>query len=190
MKSKSVYFALLLFVISNSLMSQTFDFRNTKWGMDTTMVKKAEASKLVIVKKNHFVYKGKLNDWDAKIIYDFNSAGLLYHASYDLTLDSKIPSAYVDTYLMLQELLTRKYKEPYSSISTSINGKTLKQDEWAFNLISDNLSLETKWKSNNTDIVLTLYSINDELFIEISYTSIDQNNKEKEAIKSEILKAL
>ena len=91
---------------------------------------------------------------------------------------------------MLQELLTTKYSQPVKKSAITINGKTITQDEWASNLISDNLNLETKWKNENTEISLSLYSINDELLIEIRYTSLVYSKKADEEKKVKILKDL
>jgi hypothetical protein len=91
---------------------------------------------------------------------------------------------------MLEELLTTKYKQPVRKSANTINGKVITQDEWASNLISDNLNLETKWTTDDTEIILSLYSINDELLIEIRYTSVVYNKKADEEKKVKILKEL
>ena len=180
----------MVLVISTGLQAQNFDFRYTKWGMDTLQVKKAEVSHLTFSKKYSLIYNGKLGDLDTRIVYDFTSSNQLYHAAYYITLDDKNPQMYVNTFLMIQELLTKKYKEPYNKMVSSINGKILTQDEWASNLISDNLNLETKWKTDRTDIILSLFSINDVLCIEINYSSIEKGNKNSEEKKILISKEL
>jgi len=194
MKTKIFYVAIFIFVVCNSITAQNFDFRNTKWGMDSTQVKKSEMSKLVFAKKNTIVYNGKLGEFDSRIVYNLNSSNKLYRASYIITLmgtmGSKNPVYYVSNFLMLQDLLTQKYKAPYSKTNSTINGKEIKQEEWAANLISDNLTLETKWKTNRTDIILTLYSINDELCIEIIYSSLENGINDDQVNKAEILKVL
>ncbi|NVN95442.1 MAG: hypothetical protein HXX18_09195 [Bacteroidetes bacterium] len=189
---------LLLIVLTSSLLfsnlsAQNFDFRSTKWGMDSLQVRKSEKTKFVYSKKNTLVYAGKIADMEAKIIYNFNSSNQLFRAFYNIALsnkDSKNPTNSVNAYLMFQDLLTTKYSEPFSKRSSTINGKELKQEEWASNLISDNLTLETKWKNENTEITLTLFSINDELFIEIIYATLNKNIKENENYKQQIIKEL
>lgn len=181
---------LLIFImaICYSLNAQNSDFRDTKWGMDTIQVKKVEVAKLYQSKKNSLLYNGKLYDLDTKIIYNFTLSRKLYHAAYIITLDSKNPQIYVTTFIMLQDLLTQKYKAPFDKKVTTINGKVITQEEWASNLISDNLNLETKWKNDKTAITLSIYSINDELSIEINYNSLEINNSEEQ--KTEIIKDL
>jgi hypothetical protein len=105
-------------------------------------------------------------------------------------LNSKNPSIFVDNFLRLQELLTEKYNQPYSKSAFTINGRTITQDEWASNLISDNLNLETKWKTDRTDIILSLYCPNDELTLEIRYISHEFNKTADEEKRASILKDL
>ncbi|MEI6854027.1 MAG: hypothetical protein WCL06_14370, partial [Bacteroidota bacterium] len=81
-------------------------------------------------------------------------------------------------------------KEPYSKVSTTINGKVITQDEWASNLISDNLNLETKWKNDRTNVILSLFSINDQLILEINYYSIAAEKKMAEDKKQDLIKDL
>jgi len=190
MKTQILLTVIIVSVISTGSMAQNFDFRNTKWGMDTLQVKRAEISKLAFSKNNSLVYNGKLGDLDTRIVYDFNLSNQLCHTAYLIIVNSKNPQTYVSTFLLLQELLTKKYKEPYFKITSTINGKVINQDEWASNLISDNLNLETKWRSGKTDIVLSLFSINDILNIEINYTVIETDKKDIEEKNAEMLKGL
>lgn len=190
MKTPSFIILILIFAISNSLNAQTFDFRSTNWGMDSNKVKKAELSRLIISRKNSLVYTGKLDDFDTKIDYNFTPSGELYHAAYIISLTDRNPQTYVTTFLMLQDFLTQKYNAPYDVVTSTINGKIIKQEEWATNLISDNLNLETKWKTTKTDISLSLFSISDELIIEVNYTSLEHNKKNSEEKKIQIMKDL
>ncbi len=181
---------MLLLSISMTLSAQNYDFRNVTWGMDTIQVRNSETSQFLYSKNSSLIFQGKLSDFDAKVVYDFSSSNQLYQAFYLITLNSKTPALYVKNYQMLQELLTKKYAEPKSRSAFTINGKIITQDEWASNLISDNLNLETHWKTGRTDITLFLYSINDELCIEIRYTSIDFLKKADEEKKVNLLKNL
>jgi len=194
MKSHPYLTAFFILALGHGLHAQNFDFRNTKWGMDTTLVKKSEKSKPAFSKKNNLVFNVKLGELDSRVVYDFNSSDQLYRASYIITSGnaiSKNPVYYVNNFLMLQELLTQKYKQPYTISSSTINGKIVKQEEWAANLISDNLTLETRWKTDKTDITLMLFSINDELCLEIIYNSIESAVKEhNEANKLQMIKDL
>ena len=171
MKTQGILIAIFLSVFSTGLLAQSFDFRNTTWGMDTLQVKKTETSKLLASKKTNIIYSGKLGDLDARIVYDFNSSAQLFHAAYLVIVNSRNPQTFVTTYLMLQDLLTKKYKEPALKLNSTINGKVITQDEWASNLISDNLNFETKWMTDKSEIVLTLFIINDAPCIEINYNS-------------------
>ena len=193
MKTLASLVLLTVLAVSNKAFAQNFDFRNTTWGMDSTQVKKAEKAIYAFSRKNTLIYNTKLGDLDARAVYNFNSSNQLYYASYMITLGnvvSKHPMYFVNNFLLLQDLLTQKYNEPYSKTSTTINGKVLKQDEWAANLLSDNLTLESKWKTDKTEINLMLFNINDELHIEITYTSIGTALKVKEENKLLIIKEL
>jgi len=188
MRSVSAFLVIFMLTLSQYVSGQSFSFRSTKWGMDSNQVKNIESSSFLYSKGNSLYYSGKLSNLDAKIIYSFTSSDQLYQTFYVITLNSKNPSLYVNNFLILQELLSTKYNQPVKKSVNTINGKTITQDEWASNLISDNLNLETKWKTDNTEIILSLYSINDELWIEVRYTSIDFNKKVDEEKKAKLLK--
>jgi hypothetical protein len=191
MNPLTVFISVLTLVFTQELTAQDFTFRNSKWGMDTIQVKNAETALLLYSKGNSLVYNGKLSNLDTKIVYDFTPTNnRLYQSFYIINLNSKNPSIYVKNFLMLEELLTTKYKQPVRKSANTINGKVITQDEWASNLISDNLNLETKWTTDDTEIILSLYSINDELLIEIRYTSVVYNKKADEEKKVKILKEL
>lgn len=183
MKTRTL-FAIIVLVINHSLSAQNYDFRNSKWGMDSVQVKKTEESTLIQSKKNRLMYKGKLGDLEVKIIYYFTLADKLFDATYFVTLDSKNPQNYVNTFIMLQELLSKKYNKPYEIKTSTVNGKVITSTDWASHLISDNLTLETKWKTDKTVITLSLFSINDELCTEINYESreIDNNLEQRTQI--------
>jgi len=190
MRAGSFITTVLLFLAGQQIMAQRFDFRTFTWGVDTATVKNGETANLLYSKNNSLVYNGKLSNLEAKIIYDFSSTNQLYQAFYLVTLNSKTPEIYVDNFQMLQELLTGKYGQPKSKSAFTINGKVISQDKWASNLISDNLNLETKWKTATTDITLFLYSINDELCIEIRYTSTDFAKRADAEKRKNIIKDL
>jgi len=187
MKAKT-FLIILIVAISYSLTAQNADFRNVKWGMDSLQVKKVEVAKFVQSKRNFLVYEGTLGTLDTKIIYNFSLNHKLFNATYCINSDSKNPQASVNNFLIFQGLLTQKYKTPYEIKTSTINGKVISQDEWAFNLISDNLILETSWKTMSTKITLSLYSLNDELFLEINYSSLDihSNDGQKELITKDL----
>jgi hypothetical protein len=190
MKSRSFLIAIVVLATSISLAGQSYDFRKTTWGMDSAQVKKAEISTLFLSKNNCLVYSGKLGDWVTNIDYYFSKSNKLFHTAYFITLDSQNPQVFVNAFLLLQELLTKNYNAPYNKKSSTINGQVITEDDWASNLISDNLNLETSWRTDKTDIVLSLFSINDKLYLEINYTSLGSDKEIKEELKKEILKDL
>lgn len=190
MKSYILFIAILVLAISNTITAQSYDFRKTNWGMDTLQVKKAEVAKFVLSKKNRLVYEGKLGDWETSIDYYFNKYNKLYHASYFVTLDSQNPQTFVNAFLLLKELLDKNYKAPYREKISTINGKAITEEEWASNLISDNLNLETSWRTDKTIIALSLFSINDKLYLEINYNSIGSDQEISDEQKEEMSKDL
>ncbi|MEI7725882.1 MAG: hypothetical protein WCK09_12305 [Bacteroidota bacterium] len=190
MKTRFLFIAICMFASSQYLCAQNFDFRNVTWGMDSSHVKQAEKAKYIDSKNNRIVYSVKLDNQDAKIFFYFTSGNQLYKAFYMMNLESKNPSVFVKNYLMMQELLTEKYHAPYSNSAKTINGRTITPEEWASNLVSDNLNLETKWKTDKTDIGLCLYSLSDELILEISYTSLEFEKKSDIEKRNVLLKDL
>jgi len=190
MKTVAFFLSVSLITLSNLSMAQSFEFRNSKWGVDSIQVKKIEKSKLLHSQKGRLVYNGKLNDWDAKILYSFTTQNQLFHTGYVISLENKDPQDYINAYILLQETLTKKYNDAVNKKSTTINGKIIEQDEWASNLVNDNLSLETSWKFDNTNIVLSLFNVNDTFYLEINYTSADADKKNNENKKVELIKDL
>ena len=190
MKTQAFIIAFVISLSSNFLIAQNNDIRNTKWGADTAQVKKSETAKQVFSKKNNMVFTEKTGDMDTRIMYDFNAANQLIHVAYLITLDNKDPQAYVNNYVMLEEVLTKKYGTPYIKNTTTINGIVIKQDDWASNLLSDNLYLNIKWKNDKTDISLALFNVNDMLHIEINYNSIELIKKDSEDKKKQLFNKL
>jgi len=190
MKTRHICLVVCMIAISQLLTAQTFDFRNVNWGMDSAQVKKAEKARYIDSKNNRIMFAGKLDNLDTKIFYYLTSSNQLYKAFYMISMESKNPSDYVKNYLMLQKLLSEKYHSPYSQVVHTINGRTITQEDWGSNLVSDNLNLETKWKTLRSDIVLSLYSLNDELFIEISYASLEFEKKSDQEKMNALLRDL
>jgi len=190
MKTRIIIIASILFAISYSAHAQSFDFRKARWGMDSIQVKNSEQARFITSKNNWMMFSGKMENMDTKIYYYFTSSNQLYRSYYLINMDSRNPSLYVNTFLLLQQLLTEKYHEPFSKSAITINGKIITQDEWASNLISDNLNLETKWKTDKTEIILSLYSISDEMYMEISYTSVVYAKKSDQETRAKILNDL
>ena len=190
MKTSNLIFVMFFVAISLSLTAQNFDFRKSNWGMDSGQVKTSEASKLISSDRNSLNFSGKLADYDTKIQYNFTPSNQLYQTTYIINLRDKNPQSYVNTFLLLQDLLTQKYKSPSSKSNPIVNGKLLNQDDWAANMLSDNLNLVTKWHTDITDIVLSLFTLNNDLYLEINYTSIEKNKLNDEEKKMSILKDL
>jgi hypothetical protein len=190
MKSTILIFMLTATIGCSAVFGQNYDFRKTRWGMNMTQVKNAESSKLITSKKNQLIYSGKLSDWETEVVYNFTNSDQLYHAAYLINLESKNPQTYVDAFLLLQDLLTQVYKVPDEKRYTTINGKVIDEGEWASNLISDNLYLETRWETPRTKIALTLTNINDNLYLEINYTSVEHEKLMNKENRDEILKEL
>jgi hypothetical protein len=190
MKTLKYLLVFSLITTCNLGFAQNFEFRNSKWGIDSISVKKNEKSKLLHSQKGRLVYNGKLNDWDAKIMYSFTSQNQLFHSGYIIILENKDPQDYINAYVLLQETLTKKYNEAINKKSTTINGKIIGQDEWASNLVNDNLSLETSWKYDNTNIVLSLFNVNDAFYLEVNYTAAEADKKNNEDKKVQLIKDL
>lgn len=68
MKLHILFIGLIALTMTSRLSAQNYDFRKTRWGMDTTQVKKVETSKLMYSKQNTLVYKGHLSDWETEIV--------------------------------------------------------------------------------------------------------------------------
>ena len=187
MKAKLLIF-VCTYIFVQSISAQSFDFRNTNWGMDSLQVKKVENSSITKSKKNVLVYNCKIADYSAEVIYNFTLTNKLYEASYFMTFDQKNPQISVNAFLSFQEILNQKYGTPIKVKANTINGKVLTQEEWATNLISNNLNLETTWKNDKTKVTMSLFNLNDVLYIDINYSSLLINNVDER--KAELKKNL
>jgi hypothetical protein len=190
MKTLSLIFVTIMFAVSNNLTAQNLDFRNTTWGMDSNQVKKNEKSKLINSNSNSLIFNGKLADFSTKINYFFTPSNKLYRTSYIINLNDENPQSYINSYILLQQHLTQKYKEPYSTVHPSINGRLINQDDWAYSLVTDNIYLGSKWNNGKTDIVLSLFRTNNAIYLEIYYTSVEFNQKYLEEKKLSIINDL
>ena len=184
MNAKVIVTAMLL-VLIQGVRAQNFDFRSINWGMDSTKVKSSENSNLLQAKSNSLLYNGKLGDLNAEIVYNFTSTNKVFNAYYLVDFNKKNPQTAVNSFITMRDLLNQKYGKAYKVNISTINGKAITQDEWASNLISDNLNMQISWKNDKTNIMLSLYCLNDELFIDVNYTSLILNNKDE---KKELLK--
>ena len=64
MKTVSILLVMFLLTLGQNLNAQNFDFRNTKWGMDSSQVKLAETARYAYSKGNSLFFDGKLGNME------------------------------------------------------------------------------------------------------------------------------
>ncbi len=186
MKIKNIVIIIGMVFIYGVANAQTNDFRSLNWGMDLTKVKSLETCKLVSEHPSRIYYDCTIADIKGQIVYTFTTTDLLMRAKYFFTPEYTNINFYLKDYKLFQELLTKKYGTPTQNNIVTINKTTLAENEWASNLLSGNLRLETVWKTGRTDIFLTVSKFNDQYVIQIDYISPEMSKVDFE-LKRDII---
>ncbi|WP_308638973.1 copper amine oxidase N-terminal domain-containing protein [Paenibacillus silvisoli] len=150
-------------------------FRNTKWGMTISQVKKSETAKFRQSEDSGkvLVYNGEVGGLDADIVYMFTKSGSLAGGAYFIS-EYLASDDYVYEYDGLKELFIKKYGSP-TSRNDEFWRDTLFQDEprynWGTAVAAGHLSLMSTWKTNGTTITLILYGDAFVCKLAVQYTS-------------------
>lgn len=190
MKIKKILIIIGLVFIYDVVTAQTNDFRNLDWGMELSKVKSLETCRLVTELPSRVYYDCTIADIKGQIVYTFTTTDLLMRAKYFFTPEYTNINFYIKDYKLFQELLTSKYGAPAQNNVVTINKNTISENEWAPNLLTGNLRLETIWKTGRTDIFLTLSKFNDEYVVQIDYISPEMSKVDYETRKEILSKSL
>lgn len=157
-----------------------YDFRKTKWGMTPAQVKASENTSPIA--------EGPASQCDLIIIYSGNVANLQTLYSYHF-INNKLVSTfynfresyvndnkYLEDYLKIKEILTRKYGSP-SKDNTVWSNDLYKDDPQNYGTAVSvgHLALQSDWQTPGTDIRLTLKGENFQAGMGIIY--IDRKSK-------------
>lgn len=164
---------------SESTKAQNGDFRSANWGDTIEKVKASETAEYLGVSTNEagtmMVYEGKVADYNANIVYYFDTNGNLYQGVYDLTDSYNQGSMYITIYNSLKDALASKYGSPATDNVVKQSHLADRTDEGNA-LVLGYTTYATRWNADNQTIYLGMSSINYDVFITIQY--IDPNHEE------------
>jgi len=157
------------------------DFRNSFWGDSVEAVKEVETDVLVKESKTVLLYRTKVIDYSANLVFYFDDNGKLYNGTYLFTDKHAKGLYYLNQYNELKNSLNVKY------------GKFLTEevkyhrDKELVDAIGEATALEfgyisylATWKTENTQITLSMMADNYEIFIIASYTDLNKVEKPKD----------
>jgi hypothetical protein len=147
-----------------------FDFRNTKWGMNTTQVEQSED--VALQKQENMVYRAdQIAGFDTNVIYVFASDKLV-RGRYAFFHSHSNRTAYISDFESMKNILRKKYGEP------TANDQFWKDDlykgdypQWGMAIATGRLSYFTRWVTNRTTIILALVGDNHEIRFYVEYAS-------------------
>ena len=161
MKKILFFLSLLSFLSINHAIADSFDFRQTKWGMSKEEVISSEEKKPDAAIKNIILY----NDIAAinlkcTLGYEFADDNLTM-AGYHFTTEHSNDNDHIDDFKRIKELLIKKYGTP------KIDNETWQNDTYMHNpqlcgfaISSGHLIYSAVWETENTEIYLMLFGKN------------------------------
>ena len=162
-------------------------FRDASWGMSKDQVRKVE--KLEINKGNDemLYYDGEILNLECLVVYHFVRDKLV-RGSYLITQEHTNKNDYISDYNVLKDSLKKKYGEPKKDKEIWKNALWKDNPEqWGFAVSYGHLKYYTKWKTEDTDIMLFLSGENFNIAVHLGYESIrlgvlEEKKREKEAL--------
>lgn len=151
--------------------SEEFDFRKTYWGMSKENVKATETGE--IIRDNDILaYEGIIGGLKAYIIYIFVDNKLV-RSKYVFIEKHSNRNDYIHDYNNLKNILTKKYKQ---SNEDKVYWKNdLYEDDyenWGLAISIGHLTQFSNWKTDKTEIWLSLTGDNYSIDLAVEYSSI------------------
>ena len=189
---KAILLSLFLIgTISQYSFAQIADFRNFTWGSSLNDVQSREKSKLVYkVKDDELLYEDQLAGSDCNVIFIFNDNDKLVSGNYFFTKKFSNPELYIQDYNKFKTLLTQKYGTPFSEKEIWNNRVPISEKTNYGQAVADgNLSLNTVWITSNTQIKISLITVDKSPSLLIHYTTTHLDEFEnKDDLKKALIK--
>lgn len=158
-------------VQSEEASEDTFDFRNTNWGISRKEVIQSEEANPAMENKDSLAFTDiKLGEKDVTAFYAFDNDELI-RGSYTIDETHINPLKYLDDYNELKELYIEKYGEPLSD-DQIWNDKTF-SDDLGYSLMFGYVSYMTMWTTETTSICFYLGGDTGDINFYIYYTDIN-----------------
>ena len=174
--------------LDNDSDNKEFSFRKTNWGMSKTEIQEIEGSP-DIVNEDYLVYNNQTigGKYNAKIYYIFVDSKLV-RAKYIVDEDHTNKNDYINDFLSIKELLSKKYGEPLEEQKNWKNDLYKGDSQNYGTAISiGHLSLLYIWRTSTTDITAYLSGDNFEILNQIEYKSRLLDDVEKKKTEEKIL---
>lgn len=172
MKSFIIFLFLLLF--TNVCLSESADFRQSKWRMSKSDIKKIEG-KPIAEGKDLLGFNRKLNGWNSVVIYKFIDKKF-YTGGYLFAHKHSNTSEYIIDFNQLRDLLFKKYGKPKNEGSIWKNNlykKTPKDYGLAVSI--GHLKKVAFWETKRSRITLQLNGDNYKIDFSLLYETLDQD---------------
>lgn len=152
----------------------TPDFRNINWGMTRDEVKSSETTPLTDERGITLMFEDKIFNLNSYIIYFFTEKDELFRSAYFITEKHSNPTSYVTDYNQLKSSLTEKYGTPTEDSTTWLND-LYKDDpnQWGMAVVTGKVVFTSKWKTDSTEIIMSLRGDNYEPQFALRYTGIN-----------------
>ena len=184
---KKLTLAILFLFVVFKLSAQ---FRSTEWGMNKETIKNLEKTEMVEDSGKGLVYKGEIAGLDCHIVYFFSN-NQLYQAGYILAEKHSNDNEHIRDFEKLKDLLTKKYDDP--DIDKIHWKNPLFKDEkssWGMAISIGQLVYLCQWRTENTEITLSLTGDNYNINHVLIYRDIALSEKQDQIKEEETLDQL
>jgi hypothetical protein len=176
-------------LVYNTVFSQN-DFRNVKWGMTISEVKKNETAKLedpgTGEEPKIVAYSTKVNNLDVYVLYFFfrdkDNIERLVRTGYGFNEEHFNQNDYINDYHSVKKILIEKYGTP--NIDKEIWRNDMykdKRENWGFAVSLGHLVYVCQWVNKGTSISLGLSGDNMKIKHGMEYKGLDWEYLEKNA---------
>lgn len=183
---------MLLFLIFSTANAQGPDFRAFNWGTSFSQVQYGESAALIKnIDNDELLYKDVLGGFNCEVAFIFNENKKLESGMYIFIKTYRNPQLYVEDYYIFKKLLTTRYGNPLAENEVwSNNVKPYDKYDFGQAVANDKLYLNTVWKTNRSQIKLSLTNNNGRPTMEIQYTALSMNELLNMDIINQALKKL
>jgi len=195
MKRRSIIFLGLILLVILSLFltilakEQTYDFRETTWGMSKEQVKATEDKKPGIEDDSSLAYKVTIKEKEFACAYSFLE-DKLYAGGYIFIGEHTNENLYIEDYEDIKETLTKKYGNPETEMPGLWKNDLYKDDKnyWGKAISMGHLVYGASWETSTTRIDILLWGDNYNIKLALYYTSkelekwVNKINEEKTAM--------
>lgn len=164
----------------------SFQFRDTSWGMTKNQVSDIEKSRLLRTDEHQWLYEGTLGPYDVNISYEFSGDHLAV-GRYLLDEEFADNREYISAFNYFCDRLSEKYGPPLEYKENWIKDRY--KNEPLFHGIAvafGDATYHSIWSNDDTEIFLTLLGQDNQCFLGISYISREYNLKDESNILNDL----